>query len=102
MKQLPFLTAGLLWAIAIAGGQTPLEQQLQELKQQYAQTTRALEQRIKALEQQIEKERTAAAAPKEGTVSVEQLARDAAEKAVSGHSSQVGATYQGQVPSEPT
>src|SRR5439155_15134522 len=61
---------GLLCAISIAGAQSSgqLQQQLQELKQQYAETTRALEQRIAALEQQIEKERTAAAAPKEGTV----------------------------------
>jgi maltoporin len=102
LKQLPFLSAGLLWSISIAGAQTPLEQQLQELKQQYAETTRALERRITALEQQIEKERAAAAAPKEGTVSVEQLALDAAQRAVSGDSSQVGAAYQGQVPSEPT
>src|SRR5262249_55281250 len=83
VKQLSFLTGGLLWAISIAAAQTPLEKQLQELKQQYAETTRALEQRITALEQQIEKERATAAVPKEGTVSVERLAQEAAEKAVS-------------------
>ena len=60
----------------------PLEQQLQELKQQYAETTRALEQRIAALEQQIEKQKAAAAAPKEGTVSAAELAKEAAEKTV--------------------
>ena len=38
----------------------PSQQQLQELKQQYAETTRALEQRIAALEQQIEKDKAGA------------------------------------------
>ncbi|MBV8902127.1 MAG: hypothetical protein JOZ22_00700, partial [Acidobacteriia bacterium] len=91
-------------AIAIASAQSPtqLEQQLQELKQQYAETTGAMEQRIAALEQQIQSQRAAAATPKEGTVSVEKLAKEAAEKAVSGDSTDVGATYQGEVPSEPT
>jgi hypothetical protein len=43
--------AGLLCAIAVARAQTPtqLEQQLQELKQQYAETARAMEQRIAVL-----------------------------------------------------
>ena len=37
----------------------PLQQQLQQLKQQYEATTHDLEQRIAALEQQIEKEKVA-------------------------------------------
>jgi maltoporin len=112
VKQLPFLTAGLLWAISIAGGQTEagavaqpsgqLEQQLLELKQQYAETTRALEQRIAALEQQIQKTKEAEAKTKEGTVSVEKLAQEATGKAASGQSTDVGAPFQGEVPSEPT
>src|SRR5213593_200926 len=71
------LTAALLCAVSIAAGQPSgqLEQQLQELKQQYAETTRALEQRIAALEQQIEKEKAAAATPKEGTVTPAELAK---------------------------
>jgi len=99
-----------LWcAVSTATAQTPapppasLEQQLQELKQQYAETTRALEQRIAALEQQIEKEKAAqaAVAAKEGKISVAQLAQEAAEKALSGQSD-VGAGFQGDLPSEPT
>ena len=63
----------------------------------------ALQKRIAALEQQIEKEKAAPRPmPKKGTVSVETLAREAAEKAVAAPSSQVGAQYQGTVPSEPT
>lgn len=112
MKPLFGLTAGLLWAISNAGAQQDagaagqssgrLEQQLLDLKQQYAETTRALEQRIAALEQQIDKAQATEAATKQGTVSVEKLAQEAAEKAVSGQSTQVGAPFQGAVPSEPT
>jgi maltoporin len=112
MKRLSYLAVVLMYAISVAaaqpatgtGGQPsdPLQQQLEELKRQYAETTRSLEQRIAALEQQIEKTKEAAAAPKEGAVSVVQLAQEAAEKTVSGESSQVGATFQGKVPSEPT
>jgi maltoporin len=94
----------MLHASAMANAQstTQLEQQLQELKQQYGETTRTMEQRISALEQQIETQRAAAVAPKEGTVSVAELAAQAAEKAVSKGSDQVGAKFQGAVPSEPT
>jgi len=97
-------TFAVFWMASIAGAQTPapLEQQLQELKQQYAETTHSLEQRIAALEQQIEREKAAAATPKEGTVSVGELAKEAAEKSGLSHSDQVGATYQGAVSSEPT
>jgi maltoporin len=84
----------------------PLEQQLQQLKQQYIETTRLLEQRIASLEEQIkkqkaEKETTEKAKP--GTVSaVELAAKGAAQQAVSGQSNDVGASFQGQLPSEPT
>ena len=94
--------------MGIAGAQSTadLAQQLQELKQQYAQTTRAMEQRIAALEQQIANDQTPAAAtpvtPKQGTVSVADLAAQAAEKAVSKDSDQAGASFQGEIPSEPT
>ena len=76
MKRLCYGIAGLFCTIAIAGAQSAsqLEQQLQELKQQYAETTRTMEQRIAALEQQIQTQRAAAAAPKESTVSVGELA----------------------------
>jgi maltoporin len=98
------LTTVVLCAISICRAQQsgPLEQQLQALKEQYAQTTRDLEQRIATLEQQIAKSRETATAPKEGTVSAEALAKESAEKAVSGGSAEVGAKFQGKVPSEPT
>ena len=83
-----------------------LQQQLQQLKQQYDATTRDLTQRIAALEEQIEKqkekekqEKEAVEKAKQGTVSAAALA---AEQAVTGHSDQVGAQYQGKIPSEPT
>jgi len=101
MRRLLYLTAGVLCAIAIAGAQ-PLQQQLQELKQQYAETARSLEQRIAALEQQIEREKSAAATPKEGTVSAVELAKQAVEKSVLSQSDQVGAKFQGAVSSAPT
>src|SRR4029077_11532935 len=59
-------------------------------------------QRIVALEQQIEKERAAAATPKEGTVSAIELAKEAATKSVLSQSDQVGDKFQGAVPSAPT
>src|SRR5499425_3557972 len=87
-----------------------LQQQLQQLKQQYDTTTRDLEQRISALEQQIEKqkqkekeEKEAREKTKEGTISAVGLAAEqAAQKAATGGSAEVGAQYQGQLPSEPT
>ena len=104
MKRLHHRIAALFSAVVIAAAQSnpQLEQQLQELKQQYAETTRAMEQRIAALEKQIQTQRAAAAAPKEGTVSVGELAAQGAEKAASPHSDQVGAKFQGAVSSEPT
>jgi len=94
MKRVCCGIATLLCAIATARAQSPaqLEQELQELKQ-----------RIATLEQQIASQRAAAAAtPKEGTVSVGELAAETAEKVASGGSNQVGAKFQGAVPSEPT
>jgi maltoporin len=87
-----------------------LRKQLEQLKQQYDATTRDLQQRIAALEQQIEKEteerekqKEVREKTKEGMVSaVELAAQQAAEKAVLGQSDQVGAKYQGDLPSEPT
>src|SRR5262249_50511616 len=104
MTRLSRTTATLLFAASLAPAQSTgqLEQQLQDLKQQYAETARALEQRIAALEQQIEKDKTAAAVPKEGTVSATDLVKEAAEKGVLSHSEQVGAKFQGKVPSEPS
>ena len=109
----------VVWIVAVAfsgvlsaSAQQPedLQQQLQQLKQQYDATTRDLEQRIAALEQQIQKqkekeqeEKEARAKAKEGTISaVELAAEQAAQKAVTGGSGDVGAQYQGQLPSAPT
>jgi maltoporin len=80
-----------------------MEQQLQQLKQQYVETTRNLEQRIAALEQQIEKQKADNAKIKQGTVSaVELAAKGAVQEAVREQSDQVGAKFQGQLPSEPS
>jgi hypothetical protein len=59
MKRVHCGIAARLSAITIAGAQTPasLEQQLEELKQQYAETTRRIEQRIAALERQVAAQR---------------------------------------------
>src|SRR6516225_6536060 len=107
------VVAVALSGVLSASAQQPedLQQQLQQLKQQYDATTRELEQRIAALEQQIEKqkqkekeEKEAREKAKDATISaVELAAQQAAGKAASpGGSGQVGAQYQGQLPSEPT
>jgi maltoporin len=64
-----------------------------------------MEQRIAALEQQIAKDQVPAATPAtptQGTVSLSDLAAQAEEKAVSTDSNEVGANFQGAIPSEPT
>src|SRR5580693_2750337 len=84
-----------------------LQKQLAELKQQYESTTRDLLQRITSLEQEIQKqqekekeEKEAREKAKQGTISaVELAAQQAAKNAVSGQSNDVGAKYQGDVPS---
>jgi maltoporin len=96
--------------VAIGQPADQLQQQLQQLKQQYDATTRDLEQRITALEQQIEKqkekekeEKEAGEKSKQGTISKAGLAAEqAAQKAVLGQSDQVGEKFQGQLPSEPS
>jgi hypothetical protein len=87
-----------------------LQEQLQELKQQYEQTTKDLQQRIAGLEQQIERQNAEAAQAKEAakkqdeaTVSAVQLAAESAvKKVLFGKSKDVGANFQGKVPSQPT
>src|SRR5271170_5210172 len=82
----------------------PLEQQLQELKQEYTATTQALELRMAALELQIEKQKQASEKTKEATVSIVDLAAaKAAQQVVVERSHEVGAaTFQGDLSSEPT
>jgi maltoporin len=103
-----------LGALTAAGQQTDqLEQQVQQLKQQYDATTRDLEHRIAALEQQIEKQKEENAKAiekgkednakiKENTVSAVQLAAQQTEKSLLGQSDQVGGKFQGQLSQEPT
>jgi len=80
-----------------------IRQQLEQLKQEYQAKIRNLEQRIAALENQTEQQKEVSGKPKEGTVSAAELAAEqAAHNAVAGESDQVGAKFQGQVPSEPT
>jgi len=80
-----------------------LQQQLQQLKQQYEQTTKDLQQRIAVLEQQIETQKTVAEKEKASTVSAAELSSENSTKRVLfGDTGQVGAQYQGQVPSTPT
>src|SRR6266436_8778670 len=80
-----------------------MEQQLQQLKEQYEETTHNLEQRIAALEQQIEKRKEEEAKTSQRTVSAVELApQEAVHKTITGQSDQVGAKFQGQLPSEPT
>ncbi len=103
----------LAFPTATAQQADPIEQlqlQLQQLKQLYAETTRELIQRIASLEQQFEKQKETNPRPIERpigvgdshgkhSVSVVELA---ARKAVPEESDQVGAQFQGALPSEPT
>ena len=79
-----------------------LQQELQELKRQYQETTQQLQARIAVLEQQINTEKRNSEKTKEATISTAELAQEAAKQAVLGQSDQVSATYQGQLPSEPS
>jgi len=92
-------------------GQDTIERQLQILKQQYEETTKQFQQRISVLEQQIEQEKVAEEQRKlteavaterqtaDNTLSKQKLAT---QKTPFEDSSQVGAKFQGQLPSEPT
>src|SRR6266853_752430 len=109
LKRLPRLIALLGAAALTSRAQEPvaqqndLQEQLQQLKQQYEQTTREMQQRISTLEQQIAEQKANSEKAKQGTVSsVELAAEQAAQKAALGQSDQVGAQFQGQLPSEPT
>ena len=66
-------------------------------------TTQALQLRMATLEQQIQSQKESSEKAKEATVSAADLAAERAAKAVLGESSdQVGAKFQGALPSEPT
>jgi maltoporin len=87
------------------------EQQLKQLKQQFEVTSREFEQRISALEQQIEKEEEAKQpqSPNGGQGKAQpttrnsiSVAQEIAQKTVLAESNEVGAKFQGQLPSEPS
>ena len=90
-------------APAVAQDADQLQQKLEQLKQEYEATTQALQLRMAALEQQIQSQKEVSEKAKEATVSAADLAAERAAKAVLGDSSdQVGAKFQGALPSEPT
>jgi maltoporin len=80
-----------------------VQKQIQQLKEQYEQTTRELQERIAALEQQQKKESETRENPpkREGVVSEVELAAQDAAKVAFGQSKENQA-LQGQVPSAPT
>src|SRR5271165_2802588 len=103
------ITTMFLGAMAAAAQQAaeqsePLQQQVEELKQEYEANNRALLLRIATLEMQIQTEKQAAAESKAGTVSAAELAAQKAAKAaiLGGSSNQVGGKFQGDVSAEPT
>src|SRR5258708_23465259 len=110
VKQIAWILGLVVAGVMPCAAQKPedLQNHLEQLKQQYDASTRDLEQRIAALEQQIKKEKEkeenqAREKTKQGAISaVELAAEQAAQKAVTGESNQVGAQYQGQTSSEPT
>jgi maltoporin len=103
MSWLGCIALSLFWILPAAAQQAdPLEQQLKELKQEYEATTQALQLRMATLEQQIESQKAAAEKTKEATVSAADLAAERAAKAMLRNSDQVGAKFQGDLPSEPT
>jgi maltoporin len=94
----------------VARGQDT-EQQLRELKEKFETTTKQFEDRISTLEQQLEAERDArklkdasaegAQATERPTLGVVQIV-GRPEKPQPTESNEVGAKFQGQLPSEPT
>ena len=80
-----------------------LQKQLQQLKQQYEQRHVTCSSASPHWNSKFEKQKETAEKTKEGKVSAAELAGEqAAKKAVLGQSDQVGAKFQGDVPSEPT
>jgi maltoporin len=80
-----------------------LQQQIDQLKQEYQATTQALQLRIAALELEATKEAENREATKQQTISTAELAaQNAVNAVVQGKSDQVGARFQGAIPSAPT
>jgi maltoporin len=98
-----------LGPLASAQQTQTMQEQLDQLKQQYEQNSQELQQRISALEQQIQQQRDEAAKEKEKerdketTVSAAGLATEhEARKIFLGRSNQVGEQFQGKLPTQPT
>ena len=97
------LAAVLSVVLSVHAQQTDdVQKQIQELKQQYEQTTRELQERIAALEQQLKKEAATTEDPpkKHGVSEVELAVQDAAKVALG--QSKENQSLQGQVPATPT
>src|SRR5258705_14008765 len=104
LKQLVWIFALVLYVVLPARGQQTddVQKQIQQLKQQYEQTTRELQERIAALEQQLKKEGEAKEdPPKKQPVSEVELAIQNAAKVALGQSKE-NQSLQGQVPAAPT
>jgi maltoporin len=110
-RKLCFLVLVICTSSVALGQDT--EQQLRQLKEQMETTTKQFEQRISVLELQLEKEKEAREQEqraanvglekaKQATHSSVSVAQDVAQKNVLAESNQVGARFQGQLPSEPT
>ena len=101
----------MMSASSLAHGQDT-EKQLQQLKEQLETTTKQMEDRISALEQQLGKEkeiREQKAVSGEQVAAVKQSTRgpvvqvlEKSQKSLLGDSNNIGAKFQGQLPSEPT
>ena len=124
LKWVVWIFAAFLCGPAAAPAQqnNQLEVELQQLRQQYDQTTRELQQRISLLEQQVENQRAglehqieeqaanqdaqnAANQTKQNGATISALelaAQQAVAQAVTGSSDQVGAKFQGQLSAEPS
>ena len=81
----------------------PLQQQLNDLKQEYETTTQAFQLRIAALEQQLASQKQAEQQNQKTVVSKADLAAEQAAKAIlGGNPNEEGAKFQGDITSEPT
>jgi maltoporin len=100
----------MICASSLARGQDT-QQQLRVLKQRYEATTKEFEQRIAALEQQINEEKAATdqqqladavAKAKQAAENTVTVTQETAQKKWFAESNDVGAKFQGQLPSEPS
>src|SRR3974390_507454 len=108
------LLRGFIWVLGFTVGaicatsaqdSKDLQEQLQELKAQYEQSTQQMQQRITILERQIDLQSAKQAEierQKSETVSAVELAAQRTEKSLLGQSDQAGGQFQGQIAQEPT